>query len=170
MLLSIQKAKINVPFTSCIEVLGLLLAFEILIEAGLRLPKNIGSAMSIVGGLVVGQAAVSANIISPVVVIIIALSGVAGFTIPNQDLSIALRISRFALALLASFAGFYGLMIGFLFIVTHVCSLDNFGVPYMSPFVETIKADLQDTLLRYPVEDFKYRPEGIAPQNKRKQK
>lgn len=170
MLLSIQKAKINVPFSSCIEVLGLLFSFEILIEAGLRLPKNIGSAMSIVGGLVVGQAAVSANIISPVVVIIIALSGIAGFTIPNQDLSIALRVSRFALAILASFAGFYGLMIGFLFIVTHLCSLDNFGVPYMAPFVATIKADLQDTILRYPVKDFKYRPEGIAPQNKRKQK
>ncbi len=170
MLLSIQKAKINVPFTSCIEVLGLLLSFEILIEAGLRLPKNIGSAMSIVGGLVVGQAAVSANIISPVVVIIVALAGIAGFTLPNQDLSIALRIARFTLALLASFAGFYGLMMGFLFIVTHLCSLDNFGLPYMSPFVETIKSDLQDTLLRYPVEDFKYRPEGIAPQNKRKQK
>lgn len=170
MLLSIQKAKINVPFSSCIEVLGLLFSFEVLIEAGLRLPKNIGSAMSIVGGLVVGQAAVSANVISPVVVIIIALSGIAGFTVPNQDLSIALRISRFTLALLASFAGFYGLMIGFLFIVTHLCSLDNFGVPYMAPFVATIKADLQDTILRYPVKDFKYRPEGIAPQNKRKQK
>ena len=126
--------------------------------------------MSIVGGLVVGQAAVSANIISPVVVIVIALSGIAGFTVPNQDLSLALRISRFGLALLAAFAGFYGLMLGFLFIVTHVCSMDNFGVAYMSPFVETIKADLQDTLLRYPVENFKYRPEGIAPQNKRKQK
>ena len=170
MLLSIQEAKIKVPFTSCIEVLGLLFSFEILIEAGLRLPKNIGSAMSIVGGLVVGQAAVSANIISPVVVIVIALSGIAGFTVPNQDLSLALRISRFGLALLAAFAGFYGLMLGFLFIVTHVCSMDNFGVAYMSPFVETIKADLQDTLLRYPVENFKYRPEGIAPQNKRKQK
>lgn len=170
MLLSIQKAKINVPFSSCIEVLGLLLSFEILIEAGLRLPKNIGSAMSIVGGLVVGQAAVSANVISPVVVIIIALAGIAGFTIPNQDLSIALRVSRFALALFASFAGFYGLMIGLLFIITHLCSLDNFGVPYMAPFVATIKADLQDTILRYPVKDFKYRPEGIAPQNKRKQK
>lgn len=170
MLLSIQKSKINVPFSSCVEVLGLLFSFEILIEAGLRLPKNIGSAMSIVGGLVVGQAAVSANIISPVVVIVIALAGIAGFTIPNQDLSIALRISRFGLAILASFAGFYGLMIGFLFLVTHLCSLDNCGLAYMSPFVETIKADLQDTLMRYPVEDFKYRPEGVAPQNKRKQK
>lgn len=170
MLLSIQKAKVNVPFSSCIEVLGMLLAFEILIEAGLRMPKNVGTAVSIVGGLVVGQAAVSANIISPVVVIIIAIAGIAGFTVPNQDLAIALRIARFGLAVLASFAGFYGLMIGFLFIVTHLCSLDNCGLAYMAPFVETIKADLQDTLLRYPIEDFKYRPEGIAPQNKRKQK
>lgn len=170
MVLSIQKAKINVPFTSCVEVLGLLLSFEVLIEAGLRLPKNIGSAMSIVGGLVVGQAAVSANIVSPVVVIVVALAGIAGFTVPNQDLSIALRVSRFALSILAALTGFYGFMLGFLFILTHLASLQNFGVPYMAPLIATTKADLQDTLMRYPVTDFKFRPEGIAPQNKRKQK
>ncbi len=170
MLLSIQEAKAKVPFASWAEVLILLFSFEILIEAGLRLPKNIGSAMSIVGGLVVGQAAVSANIISPVVVIIVALTGIAGFTVPNQDLAIAIRISRFILGILAAMAGFFGLIIGFLFIIVHLCSLDSFGVAYLAPFVDSKDKMLEDTLLRYPVKNFKFRPDGIAPQNKRKQK
>ncbi|SFR83014.1 spore germination protein [Anaeromicropila populeti] len=170
MILSIQEAKAKVPFSSWVEVLGLLFSFEILIEAGLRLPKPVGQAMSIVGGLVVGQAAVTANIISPVVVIVVALTGIAGFTVPNQDLSIALRISRFALGILASFAGFFGLMAGIIYIVTHLCSLDNFGIAYLSPFVDCKNMSLQDTIFRYPVENFKYRPDGLAKNNHRKQK
>lgn len=170
MILSIQEAKAKVPFTSWIEVLGLLFSFEILIEAGLRLPKPVGQAMSIVGGLVVGQAAVSANIISPVVVIVVALTGIAGFTVPNQDLAIALRISRFVLGILAAFAGFFGVMIGIIFICLHLCSLDSFGVAYLSPFVDTHENILQDTFLRYPIKDFELRPQKIAKKNRRKQK
>lgn len=170
MILSIQEAKANVPFSSWAEVLGLLLSFEILIEAGLRLPKTVGQAMSIVGGLVVGQAAVAANIISPVVVIVVALTGIAGFTVPNQDLAIALRISRFALAVLTALSGFYGFICGIIFIVLHLCSLDNFGVAYLAPFVDCDRELLQDTIFRYPVSDFKFRPKKIAPYNHRKQK
>lgn len=169
MILSIQEAKAKVPFSSWIEVLGLLFSFEILIEAGLRLPKPVGQAMSIVGGLVVGQAAVSANIISPVVVIIVALTGIAGFTVPNQDLAIALRISRFVLGILAAFAGFFGVMIGMIFICLHLCSLDSFGVAYLTPFVDNHENVLQDTLLRYPIKDFELRPQKIAKKNRRKQ-
>ncbi|HCL02350.1 MAG TPA: hypothetical protein DHW61_08045 [Lachnoclostridium phytofermentans] len=170
MILSIQEAKAKVPFSSWIEVLGLLFSFEILIEAGLRLPKPVGQAMSIVGGLVVGQAAVSANIISPVVVIIVALTGIAGFTVPNQDLAIALRISRFVLGILAAFAGFFGVIIGIIFICLHLCSLDSFGVAYLTPFVDNYENVLQDTFLRYPIKDFKLRPNNIAKKNRRKQK
>ena len=170
MIVSIQQAKINVPFSSFVEVLGLLLSFEILIEAGLRLPKPVGQAMSIVGGLVVGQAAVSANIISPVVVIVVALTGIAGFTVPNSDLAIAVRISRFVLGILAGLAGFFGLMVGVIFILLHLCSLENFGVAYLAPFVDVKSMNLQDTIFRFPIHDFKYRPEGLAKKNPRKQK
>lgn len=170
MILSIQQAKVNVPFASWLEVLGLLLAFEILIEAGLRLPKNVGQAMSIVGGLVVGQAAVSANIISPVVVIIIALTGIAGFTVPNTDLALAIRVTRFAFAILASLAGFYGLVVGCIFLVIHLCSLESYGIAYLSPFVDVRALQVKDTLLREPVDTFIMRPLGLAKQNKRKQK
>jgi len=168
--LSIQKAKLGVPFSSAIEVLGLLLAFEILIESGLRLPKTVGTAMSILGGLVVGQAAVSAQLVSPAVVVIVALSGIAGFTVPNQDLSSAIRIIRFGFAILASFAGFFGLMVGIILLVTHLCSLDNYGVAYLSPFVDIESMNHKDTLFRFPVKYFKMRPDGIADKNKRKQK
>ncbi|WP_310604202.1 spore germination protein [Anaerosporobacter sp.] len=168
--LSIQNAKINVPFSSAVEIFGLLISFEILIEAGLRLPKTVGQAMSIVGGLVVGQAAVTANLISPAVVIIVAFTGIAGFTLPNQDLANAVRVIRFAIAILAALGGFLGLMIGITLIITHLCSLDNYGVAYLSPFVDAEHKTHKDTLFRYPVRFFKYRPEGIAKKNHRKQK
>lgn len=170
MIVSIQQAKINVPFSSFVEVLGLLLSFEILIEAGLRLPKPVGQAMSIVGGLVVGQAAVSANIISPVVVIVVALTGIAGFTVPNSDLAITVRVSRFVLGILSGLAGFFGLMVGVIFILLHLCSLENFGVAYLAPFVDVKSMELQDTIFRFPIHDFKFRPDGLATKNPRKQK
>lgn len=168
--LSIQNAKVNVPFSSAVEVFGLLLSFEIIIEAGLRLPKTVGQAMSIVGGLVVGQAAVSANLISPAVVIVIAFTGIAGFTLPNQDLANAVRVLRFGIALLATFVGFFGIIIGITLIIIHLCSLDNYGVAYLSPFVDAEHKTHKDTLFRFPVRFFKYRPEGIARDNHRKQK
>ena len=173
--LSIQNAKVNVPFPSFIEVLGLLIAFEILIESGLRLPKTIGQAMSIVGGLVVGQAAVAANIISPAVVIIVALTGIAGFTLSNQDLSNAVRAIRFGLALLASVAGFFGLIVGVIWLLIHLCSMENYGVAYLSPFVDCDYGNnsmlkYKDVLFRFPVRNYKFRPDKIADQNPRKQK
>jgi hypothetical protein len=168
--LSIQESKLNVPFASFIEVLGLLLAFELLIEAGLRLPKTIGQAMSIVGGLVVGQAAVEANIISPAVVIIVSLTGIAGFTLANQDLSNAIRILRFGLGILASFSGFFGMTVGIIFILIHLCSLDNYGVAYLSPFVDCKQIDLKDTFLRFPIRNFKKRPAFISEEKAQKQK
>ena len=170
MILSIQQAKVNVPFSSWLEVLGLLLAFEILIEAGLRLPKNVGQAMSIVGGLVVGQSAVSANVVSPIVVIIVALTGIAGFTVPNIDLALAIRVARFGLAILASLSGFYGLVVGTIFLVLHLCGLESYGVAYLSPFVDAKTIQLKDTLLRSPVNTFKMRPMEIGKKNHRKQK
>lgn len=168
--LSIQNAKVNVPFSSAVEVFGLLLAFEIIIEAGLRLPKTVGQAMSIVGGLVVGQAAVSANLISPAVVIVIAVTGIAAFTLPNQDLANAVRVIRFIFAILATFAGFFGLVVGITFLILHLCSMDNYGIAYLSPFVDAEHKTHKDTLFRYPVKYFKFRPEGMAEQNHRKQK
>ncbi|HHU71731.1 MAG TPA: spore germination protein [Clostridiales bacterium] len=167
--LSIQKAKENVPFSSGFEVMGLLIAFEILIEAGLRLPKTVGTAMSILGGLVVGQSAVEAKFISPTVVVIVALAGIAGFILPNQDLSSGIRVSRFLLAILAAVGGFFGLAAGLIILITHLCSLDNYGVAYMSPFVDVEASNHKDTLFRFPISYFKKRSKKIAPDNQTKQ-
>lgn len=170
MALSTQAAKSNVPFSSSTEVLGLLISFEILIEAGLRLPKTVGTAMSILGGVVVGQAAVSANIVSPLVVVVVALAGIAGFIMPNQDLSSGIRVIRFTFALLASAGGFLGLMVGLIILITHLCSMDNYGVAYMSPFVDINESNHKDTIFRFPIKYFRKRTEKIVPENHIKQK
>jgi len=167
--LSTQAAKANVPFSSATEVLGLLLAFEILIEAGLRLPKAVGTAMSILGGIVVGQSAVSANILSPLVVVIVSLAGIAGFIVPNQDLSSGIRVIRFVFAILAAIGGFFGLTAGIIILLVHLCSLDNYGVAYLSPFVDIDVSNQKDTLFRFPIRFFKNRPDNIAPENITKQ-
>ena len=168
--LSIQKAKQNVPFSSASEVLGLLVSFEILIEAGLRLPKTVGTAMSILGGLVVGQSAVEAKLVSPTVVVIVALAGIAGFILPNQDLSSGIRLTRFIMAVLAAIGGFFGMTAGLILLITHLCSLDNYGVAYMSPFVDVEKSNHKDTLFRFPIKYFTKRSKKIAPENHTKQK
>lgn len=167
--LSTQAAKANVPFSSATEVLGLLLAFEILIEAGLRLPKAVGTTMSILGGIVVGQSAVSANIVSPLVVVIVSLAGIAGFVVPNQDLSSGIRVTRFVFSILAAVSGFFGMTVGIIILLTHLCSLDNYGIAYLSPFVDIEVSTHKDTLFRFPISYFKNRPEGIASDNKTKQ-
>lgn len=168
--LSTQAAKQKVPFTSAAEVIGLLIAFEILIEAGLRLPKSVGTAMSILGGLVVGQSAVSANLISPSVVVIVSLAGIAGFIMPNQDLSSGIRFTRFVLAFLAATGGFFGLTIGLILLITHLCSLDNYGTAYLYPFVDVEERNHRDTLFRFPIKYFTKRPKDIASTNQVKQK
>jgi spore germination protein KA len=170
MALSAQAAKQNVPFSSSAEVLGMLLAFEILIEAGLRLPKAIGTAMSILGGIVVGQSAVSANIVSPLVVVIVSLAGIAGFVMPNQDLANGIRVIRFSFAFLAAAGGFFGLTVGLILLLTHLCSLDNYGLAYLSPFVDINESNHKDTLFRFPIKYFRKRTEKLAPENHIKQK
>lgn len=167
--LSTQAAKQNVPFSSASEVIGLLIAFEILIEAGLRLPKAVGTAMSILGGIVVGQSAVSANIVSPLVVVIVSLAGIAGFIMPNQDLSSGIRVIRFMFGILAAVAGFFGLAVGLIILFTHLCSLDNYGVAYLSPFVDVDESNHKDTIFRFPIKNFRKRPNKIVPENRIKQ-
>lgn len=132
--LSIIAAKQDVPFRSVFEVIVLLLAFEILQEAGLRLPQSIGQTVSIIGGLVVGSAAVEAKIISPAVLIVVAIAGIAGYTMPSQEVAGALRIWRFLLALLASAAGLFGVVAGLSALVIHLAGIESFGVSYLTPF------------------------------------
>ncbi|HHW32462.1 MAG TPA: spore germination protein [Clostridiaceae bacterium] len=169
--ITIIRSKAEVPFPTSTSIYFMLLAFEVLIEAGFRLPKTIGQTISIVGALVVGQAAVQAKIISPVVVVIIAISGMAGLTMPNQDFLNALRICRILFAIFATIAGLYGLSLGFLLLVYHLNTLETFGVPYFSPFAANEGRDItKDTIIRLPLYLMKKRPSNLKTLNKKRQR
>ncbi|MDF2839455.1 MAG: Spore germination protein GerKA [Clostridia bacterium] len=167
---SIVAAKQGVPFPMFVEVLLMLIAFELLVEAGLRLPQTIGQTVSIVGALVVGQAAVEAKLLSPATVIIVATTAITSFTMPSQDLSNALRIWRFVLAVAASIIGMYGLTMGLFILIYEWCKIDTFGVPYLSPFIGDEEIQLQDSLFRLPLSAMKKRPNSLNVKNKQRQK
>lgn len=169
--MSIISSKQNVPFSTPIEVLMLLIAFEILQEAGLRLPKTIGQTVSIIGGLVVGQAAVEAKILSPAVVIVVAAAGIAGFTMPSQDFANALRVWRFLLAALAGLAGLLGMVAGGALLLCHLADMESFGIPYLTPFATDPGQQVEShAILRQPLWRVKLRELWLRPVDKRKQK
>ncbi len=158
LLISIAAARDSVPFPTIIEALLMELVFEGLREAGIRLPKAVGSAVSIVGALVVGQAAVQAGIVSSPMVIIVATTGIASFSIPRYNLGTALRLVRFPMLILAGMFGLYGIVIGFIVLTIHLVNLRSFGVPYFNPVAPQIPEDLKDVLLRSPRWSNRYGP------------
>ena len=133
LLLSIIRAEQDLPFSTALEVLGMLAAFSLLQEAGLRMPNPIGDTVSIIGALIVGQAAVEAKLVSPIAIIVVAVSGIACYTLPSQDLGFALRLGRLALLLGAMLAGLYGLGLAGCVLLLHLSELESFGTPYLSP-------------------------------------
>lgn len=134
LLRSIIDSKQAVPFPTWLEIVALLVAFELLQEAGLHLPRAVGQSVSIVGGLVVGSAAVEAKLVSPAALIIVAVAGICGFCLPERDFANAVRVWRFILMLCAALAGLFGLTAGFLLLLIQLAELRSCGVPYLSPF------------------------------------
>ena len=169
--LSIVAAKQEVPFSTIFEVLIMLLAFEVIQEAGLRLPGPIGATVSILGGLVVGNAAVEAHIVSPAVLIAVAIAGVAGYTMPSQDFGNALRLWRFLLAILASLGGLFGLAAGCAALIHHLAGLESFGVPYLAPFSTGTQVRRgHPSLIRLPLPMMRWRDGAVRAANRRNQK
>lgn len=158
LLLSVAAAREAIPFPAVIETLIMEVTFEALREAGIRLPKTIGSAVSILGALVVGQAAVQAGIVSAPMVIVVSITGIASFTIPRFNGAIAVRMLRFPIIIAASLFGMYGIMISVMLIFGHLASLRSFGVPYLSPIGPMSSSDLKDVIYRSPWWDMKDRP------------
>lgn len=150
LLYSIATSRESIPFPAFIEAMIMEIAFEALREAGLRLPKIVGQAVSILGALVIGQAAVEAGIVSAPMVIVVSLTGIASFTIPKFNMAISIRILRFPMMLLAGMFGLFGISIGGIIIVTHLCKLRSFGVPYFSPIAPLKWRELKDIFVRYP--------------------
>ncbi|MGN7407938.1 spore germination protein [Sporosarcina sp. SAFN-010] len=165
MFISIAAQREGVPFPAFAEALLMELAFEILREAGLRMPRTIGTALSVVGTLVIGQAAVEAGFVSAVMVIVVSLTAISSFVFPAYGMSSAFRILRFPMIVLAATFGLFGIMIGLFALILHLCSLRTFGVPYMSPFGPFIPADQKDAILRFPRWALLSRPHLINKKN-----
>lgn len=169
-LLSIAAGREKVPFPSFVEAITMEATFEILREAGVRLPRPVGQATSIVGALVIGNAAVDAGLVSPVMVIVVALTALASFIIPSPNGAFAIRLLRFPVLFAAAFLGFYGLMLAIMAILIHLCSLRSFGVPYLSPFAPVMPAELKNTFTKAPWWGMIDRPYFLDVKDRKRQK
>lgn len=166
LLRSIVESKQAVPFSSAVEVLGLLIAFELLQESGIHLPQAIGQSVSVIGGIVVGTAAVEAKLISPAALIIVSIAGVCGFVQPDRDLAEAVRVWRFVLAGLGAAGGLFGVTAGAVALLIHLSGLTSLGVAYLAPFSD---GDMP-TVLRSRLVKQKMRAKRLRPEDRRNQR
>jgi len=174
MLLAFKMAAAHelVPFPTVFEVLMMELAFELLREAGIRLPGAVGSSIGIIGGLIIGQAAVEAGIVSPSVVIVVALTGIASFAIPQYSLVAAFRIMKYLIIIMSAFFGLFGFWAAMIVITVHLAGLKSFGIPYLFPFSAggmNRNTDYKDTVVRAPLFMMKKRPFFSDPSNRKRQ-
>jgi spore germination protein KA len=165
LLQAIIESKQQVPFSTAVEVLGLLLAFELLQESGIHLPQAIGQSVSIIGGIVVGTAAVEARIISPAALIAVSIAGIGGFVQPNRDFAEAIRVWRFIIAALGALMGLFGVTVGLIVLLIHLSGLTCLDVDYLSPFSK-VKGS---SVLRRRMCDRKERNEDLKPLDRRNQ-
>ena len=166
LLRSMIESKKSVPFPSALEVLGLLIAFELLQETGIHLPQAVGQSVSTVGGIVVGTAAVEAGLISPAALIVVSIAGICGFVLPNRDLAEAVRVWRFGLGILGAVAGLFGVTLGLIGLSIHLSGLSSLDVPYLAPF----QSNRNNGILRRRMKENVFRKERMHPQDRRRQR
>lgn len=165
LLFSVASARESVPFPVIVAALLMEISFEALREAGLRLPRAIGGTISIVGALVIGQAAVQAGIVGAPLVIVVSITGIASFMFPSYSLTGAVRLLRFPMMFLAAFLGLYGILLGVFIILSHLVRLRSFGVPYLSPLSPFNLSDQKDVFVRFPWWAMNKRPSDTGKKN-----
>ncbi len=161
--LYVAASRANVPFPPYFEALLMELVMELVREASLRITTPVGSTIGLVSGLVIGSASVEAGLITPIAVIIVALTGLASFAIPSYNFSTSLRMIRFGFIIIASFFGLFGISIGLCILIIHLCTLKSFGVPYLTPMTHFIerRKDLKDTVIRPKINNLVRKPKYL---------
>ena len=167
LLYSISAARENVPFPSLIELLLMDISFELIREAGIRMPGPIGSTLGIVGGLILGQSAVSAKIVSPLMIIVIAITGIGSFATPDYSLSWTSRVLRLGFIALGAFFGLYGIAIGIFLYALLLASKTSFGVPFLSPVPKTGRSRMKNAIFENEIWKKEMRPEFLKTKRKR---
>lgn len=165
LLITLAESRSKVPFPPIIEVLILEFMVELIREAAIRLPTYLGTAISLFAGLIIGQAAVQAGIVSGLVIVIVGATAIASYVIPSHDMALAIRILRFVFIVVSAFMGMIGIVACTGFTIAHLISLDSLGQPYFSPFSPLVKDDLKDTFIRSPLKMMKKRPKTTRPQD-----
>ena len=170
LLYAIADARSQLSFPVVVEVLIMELLFELLREAGIRLPSQLGNTIGVVGGLIVGQSAVEAGIVSTMVVIVVALTAIASFAIPNEAFASVFRLLKFVIIITSALYGILGFILAMLVLVFHLASLDSFGVPYMSPVVTCAYTGegYKDFVVRAPIKKMINRPKWSNPDERRR--
>ena len=169
LIFAISAARENVPFPSIIELIVMDIAFELISEAGIRMPSVIGSTLGIVGGLILGQAAVSAKIVSPLMIIIIAITGIGSFATPDYSLGWSLKIMRIIFIFLAAFLGFFGIAIGIFIYAVFLGAQESFGVPFLSPLPAGGKGSVGHSLFVNPIWKNEKRPSYLSPKREKQE-
>lgn len=168
LLYSILASRQNVPFPLILELLTLEISFEIIREAGLRVPSPLGSTIGIIGAIILGQAAVSAGIVSPILIIIVAITGIASYAIPDFSFGFHLRLFRFIFIILGFATGFLGIGLGLFCYISLLCSIKSFGLEYTLPYAPIVNSKGNGYLL-FPIWKREFRTPFLDPKKKKYQ-
>jgi hypothetical protein len=166
LLVSLAESRVRVPFPPIVEAIILEFTVEMIREAAVRLPTYIGTSISVVAGLIIGQAAVEAGIVSNLLIIIVSATAIASYVLPSQDMAMAIRILRFVYMIMASIFGIIGIVIAAALTIGHLLKMESLGQPYLQPFTPLDKRGLKDSVLRFPISMMKRRPFMTRTKNK----
>jgi spore germination protein KA len=169
LVLTVRGAVDKIPYPPLIEALIMELTIELIREAGIRLPSAIGPTISIVGGLVIGDAIVKAGLVSNTMIVVVATTAIASYVVPSNEMSAAVRILRFPMMIAAATFGFVGIVFGVMALLIHLCKLESFGSPYFAPMAPFRWKDLKDSIVRMPVWKMNSRPLDHQPEKVQQQ-